>query len=249
MAVADQLGAPPVRRRSSLATERVEWSAAQSGDELAVAAGAFYRAGELILAANWTGAHRINDGARHDIEDRLRTDDEAALSMWGQLHLNSGLAAARAGDRDTADSHLAEAQDTAVRVASDRDDYRLAFNAGSAQIRSVSLAVEMSDGTKAVKRSKALAPLTSAPRERVGHYWIDLARGWLLHGDRSGRWPAWSLPGTPPRSRPVITRWCTRPSACSPARTGAAPTPCRVSPLGAGSPDLRRSILVTTASW
>ena len=169
---------------SSLATERVEWSAAQSGDELAVAAGAFYRAGELILAANWTGAQRFLDGARHDIEDRLSTDDEAALSMWGQLHLKSGLAAARAGDRDTADSHLAEAQDTAVRVASDRDDYRLAFNAGSAQIRSVSLAVEMSDGTEAVKRSKALAPLTSAPRERVGHYWIDLARGWLLHGDR-----------------------------------------------------------------
>lgn len=23
-----------------------------------------------------------------------------------------------------------------------------------------------------------------APRERVGHYWMDLARGWLLHGDR-----------------------------------------------------------------
>ena len=169
---------------SSLATERVEWSAAQSGDELAVAAGAFYRAGELILAANWTGAQRFLDDARHDIEDRLRTDDEAALSMWGQLHLKSGLAAARAGDRDTADCHLAEARDMAVRVAPDRDDYRLAFNADSVQIWSVGLAVEMSDGTEAVKRSKILAPLTSAPRERVGHYWIDLARGWLLHGDR-----------------------------------------------------------------
>ncbi|MEJ7629963.1 MAG: helix-turn-helix domain-containing protein [Nocardioidaceae bacterium] len=169
---------------SSLATERVEWAAAQAGDELAVAAGAFYRAGELIVAANWNGAQSFLDGARHDFEDRLSTGDEAALSMWGQLHLKSGLAAARAGDRDTADDHLAEAQDVAVRVAPDRDDYRLAFNADSVKIWSVSLAVEMADGTEAVKRSEAFAPMVSMPRERVGHYWIDLARGWLLHGDR-----------------------------------------------------------------
>lgn len=63
---------------SSLATDRVEWAAAQSGDELAVAAGALYRAGELIMAANWTGAQRFLDGARHDFEDLLRTGDEAA---------------------------------------------------------------------------------------------------------------------------------------------------------------------------
>jgi len=169
---------------SSLATERVEWAAAQSGDELAVAAGAFYRAGELIVAANWPGAQRYLDDARHDIEDQLRTGDEAALSMWGQLHLKSGLAAARAGSRQTADDHLAEAQSMAARVAPDRDDYRLAFNADSVKIWSVSLAVEAADGTEAVRRSANFAPITSTPRERVGHYWIDLARAWLLHGDR-----------------------------------------------------------------
>ena len=190
-----------------------------------MAAGAFYRAGELILAANWTGAQRFLDGARHDIEDRLSTDDEAALSMWGQLHLKSGLAAARAGDRDTADGHLAEARDTAVRVAPDRDDYRLAFNADSVQIWSVSLAVEMSDGTEAVKRSKALAPLTSAPRERVGHYWIDLARGWLLHGDQETDHPHHE------------TRWLvTVPSQVPPSDAGRnfgapGPWPAITSPL------------------
>ncbi len=69
------------------------------------------------LAATGPAPSASSTGARHDIQDRLRTGDEAALSMWGQLHLKSGLATARAGDRDTADGHLAEARDMAVRVS------------------------------------------------------------------------------------------------------------------------------------
>ena len=41
---------------SSLTTERVEWAAKRSGDQLAVAAADFYRAGELITTAEWRGA-------------------------------------------------------------------------------------------------------------------------------------------------------------------------------------------------
>lgn len=169
---------------ATITTERVEWAAAQSGDPLAVAAGAFYRAGELIGAAEWSGARRFLVGARHDIEDQVGTGDEVAMSMWGQLHLKSGLAAARAGDRAAADDHLAEAQDVAGRIAPDRDDYRLAFNADGVNIWAVGLAVELADGTEAVKRAQRTPPFLSAPRERVGHYWMDLARGYLLHGDR-----------------------------------------------------------------
>lgn len=171
---------------ASLTTERVEWAAAQSGDELAVAAADFYRAGELIGAADWTGAQRFLESSRQDIKHRVRGDDEPGLSMWGQLHLKSGLAAARAGDRATADAHLTEARGVAQHVAADRDDYRLAFNVGSVNIWSVGLAVEASDGTEAVKRAQEFVLPPTAPRERVGHHFIDLARGYLLHGDRDG---------------------------------------------------------------
>jgi hypothetical protein len=41
-------------------------------------------------------------------------------------------------------------------------------------IWSVGLAVEAQDGTEAVKRAEGFTPLPGAPRERVGHYWIDL---------------------------------------------------------------------------
>jgi transcriptional regulator with XRE-family HTH domain len=52
---------------SSLTTERVEWAAARSGDQLAEAAAAFYRAGELIATAEWRGALDYLDTARDSI--------------------------------------------------------------------------------------------------------------------------------------------------------------------------------------
>ncbi|MQA11476.1 MAG: helix-turn-helix domain-containing protein [Pseudonocardiaceae bacterium] len=169
---------------SSLTTERIEWAAARSGDELAAAAADFYRAGELISAAEWKGALRFLDDARHRISDRVHGDDEPGLAMHGVLHLKSGLAAARAGDAPTADAHLSEAHDTARWVRPGSDHYRLAFDRDSVNIWSVGLAVERCDGTEAVKRADGVTFGPTAPRERVGHHWIDLARGYLLHGDR-----------------------------------------------------------------
>jgi hypothetical protein len=105
--------------------------------------------------------------------------------MHGVLHLKSGLAAARAGDGDTADAHLAEARDAARYVTPGSDHYRLAFDTDSVNIWSVGLAVERRDGTEAVKRSEGIRFGPTAPLERVGHHWIDLARGYQLHGDRA----------------------------------------------------------------
>jgi len=169
---------------SSLTTERVEWAARESGDELAVAAGDFYRAGEFIVIAQWRGALSFLDEARHRIADRLHSDDEAALAMHGILHLKSGLAAARAGDADTSDHHLSEARQAAAHVTPGSDHYRLAFDTDSVNIWSVGLAVERRDGTEAVQRADSFALGSTAPRERVGHHWIDLARAFQLHGDR-----------------------------------------------------------------
>lgn len=171
---------------SSLTTERVEWAAAHSGDQLAMAAADFYRAGELIATAEWRGALDYLDTARAAIADRLRTQDEAALAMHGVLHMKSGLAAARAGEADLSDAHLSEAQHAARYVTRGSDYYRLAFDADSANIWAVGLAVERRDGTEAVKRAASIEPFSpTTPRERVGHHWIDLARGFQLHGDRT----------------------------------------------------------------
>lgn len=169
---------------SSLTVDRYEWAAARSGDELAELVGDYRRAGEMIFTvADWSSAQRLLERSRRRIEDRIGVADAPTLSMWGNLHLKSALAAARAGDRQTADAHLAEARETAHRIGADRDDYRLCFGPTNVNIWSVGLAVEMMDGTEAVKRATTFTLPQHAQRERVGHHWIDLARGYLLHGD------------------------------------------------------------------
>lgn len=189
---------------ASLAVDRYEWAAARSGDELAVLAGDYQRAGEMIGVADWAGAERFLEGSRTAIEPNIGKGDPATLAMWGNLHLKSGLAAARAGRRDTADAHLAEATETAARIGVDRDDYQLCFGPTNVQIWSVGLAVEMLDGTEAVKRSEKVRLSTGTPRERAGHHYIDLARAYLLHGDREG---AFSALQSARRIAPTQTRY------------------------------------------
>lgn len=169
---------------ASLTEDRYEWAAARCGDELAMLRGDYGRAGELITVGDFAGARGYLERSRATIEDRLGQADAPTLSMWGNLHLKSALAAASAGDRDGADDHLAEARETAGRIGADRDDYRMCFGPTNVAIWSVGLAVEAQDGTEAVTRAEGFTPPPGTPCERVGHYWMDLARGWLLHGDR-----------------------------------------------------------------
>lgn len=168
---------------SSLAVDRYEWAAERSGDELAVLVGHYQRAGEMIGAADWNSALRLLEQSRARIADRIRGSEEPAIAVWGNLHLKSGLAAARSGDLATADDHWNEANDAAKRLGTDRDDYRLCFGPTNVNIWSVGLAVEALDGTEAVKRAEGFAIPAHTQRERSGHHWIDVARGYLLHGD------------------------------------------------------------------
>lgn len=171
----------------AMTVDRYEWSAHRASDVGAGATAAYLRAGLLIGAAEFRPALRYLDHFRtNELEPALSTGSPSLLSMWGNLHLKSGLAASRAGDADTADSHLAEAEATAGRLGVDRDDYRLAFGPTNVRIWSVALAVERLDGTTAVRRGQGFEPPADTPAERVGHHWIDLARGHFLHGDRQG---------------------------------------------------------------
>ena len=175
---------------SSLAVDRYEWAAAQSGDELMVLCGDYQRAGELLGTADWNTALRLLENSRSRIEPLIGDTDDRTLSMWGNLHLKSGLVAARSGNRALADAHLAEATETAQRIGQDLDHFRLCFGPTNVGIWSVGLAVEMMDGTEAVKRAQSVRIPSGTPRERAGHHYIDLARGYLLHGDRTSAFTA-----------------------------------------------------------
>ena len=167
---------------ASLVADRYEWAAAGSGDPLAVALGNVFRAGELDGSGDWRGARTVMAQAVDSVQP---TDDPATLSVYGFLHLMSAYMAAHAGDDAETWAHHREAEQTAHRLGTDRDDYRLAFGLTNVAIWGTALGVELMDGAEAVKRADHVRLTDATPPERVGHHFIDLARGQLLYGDRA----------------------------------------------------------------
>src|SRR5207248_8806613 len=122
------------------------------------------------------GTRRLPEYSRAQLEPQLGTAPPQVWSTWGNLHLKSGLAAARRGDGDTADVHWAHAQEAAAH-AWEQDDYRWRWAPPT-----------WPSGCRARRRTlrrhlaSTLPPTT--PHERRGHHYIDLTRGYQLHGDR-----------------------------------------------------------------
>jgi len=170
----------------SIAVDRYGWAASRSGDPLAVCVGDYLRCGDLLIAGDFPAAGRVLEPAFARLEPELTHADAPTLSIWGSLHLKAALAAARAGNAATTWQHHAEAHTAAERIGTDRDDYRLCFGPTNVGIWSVGLAVELCDGATAVTNAQRLHIPRRTQSERVGHHYIDLARGYLWHDDRRG---------------------------------------------------------------
>lgn len=108
----------------------------------------------------------------------------AVSAVRGALHLRAAIIAARATNTDLAEAHLAEAARLATSEQEAFNYYGTKFGASNVDIHRVAVPVELADGCAAITRAETIhLPSATAP-SRLGHYWIDLARGWLLYGDR-----------------------------------------------------------------
>jgi hypothetical protein len=162
------------------AAERAADAATRSGDPLLAALTDAEIGLPLMHRGAYVAAQRITERARHSISEYR--DGPQAWSIHGYLHLRAAVLAARRGDRAGSDDHLTEARDYGQRVGDVADYYDTAFCSGNVTIHSVAAAVELGDGTTAVSRDQPLPEGTMT--SRLGHHHVDLARAWLLHGDR-----------------------------------------------------------------
>ncbi|MGH3914713.1 MAG: helix-turn-helix domain-containing protein [Pseudonocardiaceae bacterium] len=162
--------------------DRRALAAAATGDPLRVAAATFARTRLLLNRGDYHGCVRRIDAALHLIADLT---DAPARAVRGQLHLRLAIVAARDGRRPDAEAHLAEARDI---VASDVPAHPyLDINCSrlNVDIHHVSVPVELNDATTALARAKSVqVGDDDRERSRIGRYHIDLARAWVLHGDR-----------------------------------------------------------------
>ncbi len=174
---------------AALLVTRHAYAAQRSGDPLELAVGETMRAHEMIGAGEFRSAEALMNASLTRIGDIVSDDEPATISVYGYLHLEASLAAARDGDANMADDHLAEARNAAERLGTDRDDYRLVFGPVNVRIWDVSMAVELGDVGAAIARSDsgAFEPPTGFSAERTSHYHIDLARGYLWTGRPADR--------------------------------------------------------------
>jgi hypothetical protein len=171
-----RLGSP----LSGQAAERAVEAAHHSGDPVLAALTDVEMGLPLMHRGAYGVATRIADRAHQAIEDLPTNADTATVR--GYIHLRQAILAARTGDGARSDAHLAEAAGYASTLPELSDRYDTAFCSANVVIHSVAAAVELGDGTTAVGRDRPLPRGTM--KSRLGHHHVDLARGWLLHGDR-----------------------------------------------------------------
>lgn len=168
----------------SLAMDRVAWAAQLSQDPLRIARTQWQRSTLFLAAASYDKGLRLLDRVRTDIGDHIDRLTPAELSVYGAAHLRSAVFAARANDRQAAFDHIEHARTAARVLGEDANHYGLEFGPSNVVMHEVAVAVEMYDGSAAVQRARQATLPPTVPPVRLGHFYIDLARGWLYHGDR-----------------------------------------------------------------
>lgn len=169
------------------AAERATTAAELSGDPLLLAAVGADRGLPLMHRGSYSVAQAFADDGLRVIADEPANPQTFAVR--GSLYLRSAIVAARRGDRAASDAYLSEARDIARFVPpidyQHADYYDTAFSTSNVEIHAVAASVEMADSATALTRARDLAFPPGTMRSRLGHHHIDVARAWLLHGDRN----------------------------------------------------------------
>jgi transcriptional regulator with XRE-family HTH domain len=185
-----------------LADERARTAAMDGDDPLRAAVAEWNHSLILLLDGCCAAGLRSIDRAGTLLDGAPR--DAASTAVRGALHLRAAILAARVTDTGFAEAHLIEAQALTAPGQDQANHYGTKFSAPNVAIHRVAVPVELLDGTTAVHRAASVRlPAGTAP-SRVGAYCIDLARGWLLHGDRGKALEALQ---TALRIAPQLTRY------------------------------------------
>jgi transcriptional regulator with XRE-family HTH domain len=161
-----------------VAVDRASHAAERAELPLLKAASAYRLANLLLDLGHLPEARDIAGKAIDAIQPGLGATSAEHLSMWGALFLKSAVIAARGGDQEAAWQHLGEARATARRLGADRNDFWTAFGPTNVAIHEVSLAVELGEPGKALRRAGAVNVAGLPPQllERRSTLLIDTAR-------------------------------------------------------------------------
>jgi transcriptional regulator with XRE-family HTH domain len=160
-----------------VAADRAISAAELGGNPLDVIAGHFRLAHAFLRLRRFEQAEQVTVNAI-DVLRPLANSPSAApelLSLYGAMHLVQAVMSAQEGDRSTAHAHLDSAQQVAVRLGQDRNDFTTEFGPTNVQLHRVAVAVELGDAGEALHIAQGVNPSALSP-ERRARFLVDVAR-------------------------------------------------------------------------
>lgn len=159
---------------SSIALARMDWAAQRASDPLLAAVRQYMRALVYFREGEHTIGLRLIAAGQSLIGNADETVE--SLAVAGQLHLGATVIAARAQDKTTVKTHLAEARRLADHTGEAGHVHWLSFGPTNVQLHEVSADVELRHYGKAVTDAAAVTMPNSWPLSRRAHFYVDKAR-------------------------------------------------------------------------
>ncbi|MGW0058095.1 helix-turn-helix domain-containing protein [Nocardia nova] len=142
--------------------------------------------GGLSRPEQYRRAMRMADELTADL------DDTETAQAVGMLHLSAALAAAVQGDRDTAGTHLEEADAMARRLPTEVGTFgRMWFGVPNVGIWRACIGLELGDGPAVAERAAAVNVDAIPSRSRRAEFQMDIGRALLADPRRRGEGIAW----------------------------------------------------------
>ncbi|MGW4483789.1 helix-turn-helix domain-containing protein [Amycolatopsis sp. NPDC004368] len=165
---------------AAISSERHIQLAPATGDPLRIAISAYHRSTRYLQHGDYRSGLRLLDRARQNV---AAGPDDRSVAI--QLDLRSAVLAARAGDPNEADGYLSEARAFVDQFAPPETPYyNVDASATNIVVHWCAVPVENYNAAEAVRRAATVAVVDPRRPERVGHHHIDMARAWMLNGDR-----------------------------------------------------------------
>lgn len=165
---------------SSIALDRMAWASERASDAVSAGTRQYLRSLAYLRAGQYRTGMRLAEAGRQIAAQADPGLARAALT--GQLHLGSAVLAARAGQRDEADSHIAEAGQIATQTGEIHRVRWLTFGPTNVAVHHTSALVDQCLYAEALDVAKTITVPTDWPASRAAHHHAEIARAQLWTG-------------------------------------------------------------------
>lgn len=165
---------------AEMIADRLSYTAMMADDQVLSAVAAWTRVNAFQAAGDYSHGLHVLDRA----SQKLTPDNERAAVVLGSLHLRGMTLASRAKNTSEANAQFRQAEHLANLLPGDTTHHHLTFGPANTLIHQVAARVELERPRDAINLAERFTAPKDLPATRHGHHYIDVARAYLVAGDR-----------------------------------------------------------------